>query len=118
MKVVVINEDECIQFMLSYGHNEAIRLALCREGCVPAHKKLKRDILLSSGHGLHVSFIRYILRQMLEGFGIHKHVTKHQRMGRSDNVPKLAELNTVYGEISIQLMLLVNTVQLGHNVMK
>ena len=77
MKVIGINEDECIQFMLSYGHNGAIRDAVCREGFVPPHKKLKTDALLRRGYGVHVSFIRYILRQMLEEFGIHKHVTKH-----------------------------------------
>jgi len=66
MKVVGINEDECVQFMLSYGHNGAIRDAVCREGCLPPHKKLKTDTLLRRGHGVHVSFIRYILRQMLE----------------------------------------------------
>jgi hypothetical protein len=42
MKVIGINEDECVQFMLSYGHNGAIRDAVCREGCVPPHKKLKK----------------------------------------------------------------------------
>jgi hypothetical protein len=45
MKVVGTNEDECVQFMLRYGHNGAMRLALCREGCVPAHKKLERETL-------------------------------------------------------------------------
>ena len=55
---------------------------------------------------------------MIEEFGTHKHVTKHYRMGRSDNAQKLAELNVVYDEISIQLILLQNTVQLGYNVMK
>jgi hypothetical protein len=39
-------------------------------------------------------------------------------MGRSDKAPKLAELNAVYGELSSQLILLENTVQLGYNVMK
>jgi hypothetical protein len=66
MKVTGINEDECVQFMLSYGHNGAIRDAVCREGCVPPHKKLQTDTPLRIGHGVHVSFIRYILRQMLE----------------------------------------------------
>ena len=66
MKVVGINEDECVQFMLSYGYNGKIRDAICREGCVPPHKNLKTDTLRRRGHGVHLSFVRYILRQMLE----------------------------------------------------